>query len=59
MNREMRSRKMSSGKMVGVKWQLADHLDEEQRRVCGLLEADASRLNPDALARMRSTSTCS
>jgi hypothetical protein len=54
MNREMRSRKMSSGKTVGVKWQLADHLDEEQRAVCGLLEADSSRLSPDALARMRS-----
>lgn len=54
MNREMRSRKMSSGKTVGVKWQLADHLDEEQWGVCGLLEADASRLSPDALARMRS-----
>jgi len=54
MNREMRSRKMSSGKTVGVRWQLADHLDEEQRGVCGLLESDASRLSPDALIRMRS-----
>lgn len=54
MNREMRSRKMSSGKTVGVRWQLADALDEEQRAVCGLLEADSSRLSPDALARMRS-----
>lgn len=54
MNREMRSRKMSSGKTVGVKWQLADHLDDEQRGVCGLLEADASRLDPDALIRIRS-----
>jgi len=53
MNSEMRSRKMSSGKTVGVRWQLADHLDDEQRAVCGLLDADASRLSPDALARMR------
>ncbi|MBV9206002.1 MAG: TIGR02680 family protein [Actinobacteria bacterium] len=54
MNTEMRSRKMSSGKTVGVKWQLADHLDEEQRAVCGLLDAGASRLSPDTLTRMRS-----
>lgn len=53
MNTEMRSRKMSSGKTVGVRWLLADRLDDEQRAVCGLLDADASRLNPDALARMR------
>jgi uncharacterized protein (TIGR02680 family) len=53
MNAEMRSRRMSSGKTVGVRWQLADHLDHEQRAVCGLLDADASRLGPDALARMR------
>jgi uncharacterized protein (TIGR02680 family) len=53
MNIEMRSRKMSSGKTVGVRWLLADVLDDEQRAVCGLLDADASRLNPDSLARMR------
>jgi uncharacterized protein (TIGR02680 family) len=53
MNIEMRSRKMSSGKTVGVRWLLADQLDDEQRAVCGLLDADASRLNPDSLARMR------
>jgi uncharacterized protein (TIGR02680 family) len=53
MNTEMRSRKMSSGKTVGVRWLLADGLDEEQRAVCKLLDADASRLTPDSLARMR------
>jgi uncharacterized protein (TIGR02680 family) len=53
MNTEMRSRKMSSGKTVGVRWLLAEVLDDEQRAVCGLLDADASRLNPDSLARMR------
>jgi uncharacterized protein (TIGR02680 family) len=53
MNAEMRSRKMSSGKTVGVRWLLADGLDDEQRAVCALLDADASRLNPDSLARMR------
>jgi uncharacterized protein (TIGR02680 family) len=53
MNKEMRGRRMSSGKRVGVSWQLADALDDEQRAVAGLLDADASRLSPDALARMR------
>lgn len=53
MNKEMRSRRMSSGTTVGVRWQLADNLDEEQRAVCALLDADAARLAPDALARMR------
>ncbi|MBV8220124.1 MAG: hypothetical protein JO325_16785, partial [Solirubrobacterales bacterium] len=54
MNTEMRSRRMSSGKTVGVKWQLADHLDDAQRAVCALLDGGASRLSPDALSRMRS-----
>jgi uncharacterized protein YPO0396 len=54
MNKDMRQRRMSSGTTVGVQWRLADTLDEEQRAVCGLLDADAARLTPDALARMRS-----
>ncbi|MBF8192924.1 TIGR02680 family protein [Nonomuraea sp. K274] len=53
MNTEMRSRRMSSGTTVGVGWLLADHLDDEQRAVCGLLDGDAARLRPDDLARMR------
>ena len=53
MNTEMRSRLMSSGATVGVSWLLADNLDEEQRAVCSLLDADAARLTPDAVARMR------
>ena len=53
MNREMRTRRMSSGKRVGVSWLLADSLDDEQRAVVSLLDADSSRLSPDALARMR------
>ena len=53
MNKEMRGRRMSSGKRVGVSWQLADALDDEQRAVAGLLDSGASRLSPDSLARMR------
>ncbi|MGW3956919.1 SbcC/MukB-like Walker B domain-containing protein, partial [Streptomyces sp. NPDC004752] len=53
MNTDMRRRTMSSGTTVGVSWLLADHLDDEQRAVCSLLDADAARLGPDGLARVR------
>ncbi|WP_338896781.1 TIGR02680 family protein [Streptomyces sp. TG1A-60] len=53
MNTDMRRRAMSSGTTVGVSWLLADHLDDEQRAVCALLDADAARLGPDGLARVR------
>ncbi|WP_329537011.1 TIGR02680 family protein (plasmid) [Streptomyces sp. NBC_01450] len=53
MNTDMRRRTMSSGTTVGVSWLLADHLDDEQRAVCGLLDADAARLGPDGLVRVR------
>ncbi|MGW5064194.1 TIGR02680 family protein [Streptomyces sp. NPDC004096] len=53
MNTDMRRRSMSSGTTVGVSWLLADHLDDEQRAVCALLDADAARLGPDGLARVR------
>ncbi|MFJ9379553.1 TIGR02680 family protein [Streptomyces sp. NPDC101455] len=53
MNTDMRKRRMSSGTTVGVSWLLADHLDDEQRAVCGLLDADAARLGPEGLARVR------
>jgi uncharacterized protein (TIGR02680 family) len=53
MNTDMRRRTMSSGTTVGVSWLLADHLDDEQRAVCALLDADAARLGPHGLARVR------
>ena len=53
MNTDMRRRTMSSGTTVGVSWLLADHLDDEQRGVCALLDADVARLGPDGLARVR------
>lgn len=53
MNTDMRKRTMSSGTTVGVSWLLAEHLDDEQRAVCALLDADAARLGPDGLARVR------
>ncbi|MFI6002396.1 TIGR02680 family protein [Streptomyces sp. NPDC051366] len=53
MNTDMRERRMSSGTTVGVSWLLADGLDDEERAVCALLDADAARLGPEKLARMR------
>ncbi len=53
MNTEMRGRAMSSGLTVGVRWELADSLDEEHRGVARLLDRDADGLGPDELARMR------
>lgn len=53
MNADMRARRMSSGLAVGVGWVLADSLDDDQRAVCALLEADPAALGPDDLARLR------
>jgi hypothetical protein len=53
MDREMRVRRMSSGVSIGVGWQLADDLDEDQRAISKLLERNPARLGPDDLARMR------
>jgi uncharacterized protein (TIGR02680 family) len=53
MNAEMRRRHMSSGLTVGVRWELADALADEQREVVRLMERDAAGLGPDELARMR------
>jgi uncharacterized protein (TIGR02680 family) len=53
MNTEMRRRRMSSGLAVGVRWELADTLGEEQREVVRLMERDAAGLGPDELVRMR------
>jgi hypothetical protein len=53
MNDEMRRRRMSSGLTVGVRWELADGLPDDQRGVVRLMERDAAGLGPDELARMR------
>ncbi|MGH3821972.1 MAG: SbcC/MukB-like Walker B domain-containing protein, partial [Pseudonocardiaceae bacterium] len=53
MNTEMRRRRMSSGLTVGVRWELADALNDEHRDVVRLMERDAAGLGPDELARMR------
>ncbi|MEU5844362.1 TIGR02680 family protein [Rhodococcus sp. NPDC047139] len=53
MSTEMRQRHMSSGNTIGVHWVLADHLDEQARAVCKLLDRDASLLAPEDLAGIR------
>ena len=53
MNREMRSRRMSSGATVGIGWELADALGPEQKGVSRLLDREAARLSTDELAQMR------
>lgn len=53
MNREMRSRRMSSGATVGISWEQADGLAAQQRAVSRLLDREASQLAPDDLATMR------
>jgi hypothetical protein len=44
---------MSSGLTVGVRWELADALADEQRGVVRLMERDAATLRPEELARIR------
>jgi uncharacterized protein (TIGR02680 family) len=53
MNREMRSRRMSSGATVGIGWELADGVGSEQRMVNRLLDRKAAQLSTEELARMR------
>ena len=53
MDREMRTRRTSSGATVGVRWELDDDLDAEQRAVLRLLDKDASLLGPEELGRLR------
>lgn len=53
MAREMRSRRMSSGAAVGIKWVPTDDADDAIREVNSLLARDAARLDGGDLARLR------
>ncbi|NLU84921.1 TIGR02680 family protein [Rhodococcus sp. HNM0569] len=53
MASEMRERRMSSGATIGLRWTLADGLDDGGRAVAKLLDRDASSLGGDDLAAMR------
>jgi uncharacterized protein (TIGR02680 family) len=53
MDREMRTRRMSSGVSIGVGWRQSDTLDEDQKAVCRLLEKNPARLGPGDLTKIR------
>ncbi|MEO3786929.1 TIGR02680 family protein [Actinocorallia sp. B10E7] len=53
MDADTRSRPMSTGSTVGIRWVRSDKLDERQRAVANLLTRDAEALGPDGLAELR------
>ncbi|GAA2729194.1 SbcC/MukB-like Walker B domain-containing protein [Actinocorallia aurantiaca] len=53
MDSDTRSRPMSTGSTVGIRWVRSDRLDERQRAVANLLTRDAGALGPDGLAELR------
>jgi hypothetical protein len=54
MDADTRSKPMSSGATVGIRWVVCDALTDSQRAVNKLLDKDASSLGPTALAELRS-----
>ncbi|GAA3757194.1 SbcC/MukB-like Walker B domain-containing protein [Salinactinospora qingdaonensis] len=53
MDRDTRSRPMSSGTKVGIRWGRTDRLDERQARVATILERDSQALGTEGLAELR------
>ncbi|MFC4536947.1 SbcC/MukB-like Walker B domain-containing protein, partial [Sphaerisporangium dianthi] len=53
MNADTRSKPMSSGTTIGIRWVQSDRIDDAQRAVAGLLARDASALGPRGLAALR------
>ncbi|RNL87605.1 TIGR02680 family protein [Halostreptopolyspora alba] len=53
MNRDTRSRPMSSGTQIGIRWGRSDRLSDNQRAAASLLERDARGLGPSGLAELR------
>jgi len=53
IDRAMRERKMSSGKTVGISWELHGDLSTEQRKVVRLLEYHPANLAPAQLDELR------
>jgi uncharacterized protein (TIGR02680 family) len=54
MDADTRSKPMSSGMAVGIRWIRSDKLSEQQAAVSRLLDRDAVTLGPDGLAQLRS-----
>ncbi|MGH3379507.1 MAG: SbcC/MukB-like Walker B domain-containing protein, partial [Actinoallomurus sp.] len=53
MNADTRSRPMSSGTAIGIRWAHSDKIDERQRATSRLLARDAQGLGPSGLAELR------
>jgi hypothetical protein len=53
MNTDTRSRPMSSGTAIGIRWAHSDRIDDRQRAVSRLLARDAQELGPSGLAELR------
>ncbi len=54
MNADTRSRPMSSGTSIGIRWAHSDRIDDRQRATSRLLARDAQGLGPSGLAELRS-----
>jgi hypothetical protein len=53
IDRAMRERKMSSGKTVGISWELQGDLSSEKKKIVRLLEYDPANLAPAQLDELR------
>ncbi len=53
MNRDTRSRPMSSGTAVGIRWSRSEKITEHQQAAAALLGRDAHSLGPSGLAELR------
>lgn len=53
MNEDTRSKPMSSGIAVGIRWAASDRITERQRAASRLLERDALALGPERLGELR------
>ncbi len=53
MNADTRSRPMSSGTAIGIRWVHSDRIDERQRATSRLLSRDAQALGTSGLAELR------
>jgi hypothetical protein len=53
MDADTRSKPMSSGLAIGIRWVRSDKLTEQQGAVSRLLDRDAATLGPDGLAELR------
>ncbi len=53
MDADTRSKPMSSGMAIGIRWVRSDKLSDQQAQVSRLLDRDAASLGPEGLAELR------